>query len=119
MTVQRKLGAGLEPWADLRLAAKFTNDIAIGITTPPHGLPERAQLWSEDWADRERAAAFVSEARRFHDESAARVAGILGDLQSSDDDDPAIQAMLASINQNDALAGDPLAEEAIRHLSLS
>ena len=66
-----------------------------------------------------RAAAFVSEARRFHDESAARVAGILGDLQSSDDDDPAIQAMLASINQNDALAGDPLAEEAIRHLSLS
>ena len=39
--------------------------------------------------------------------------------EEEDDADPAIQAMLASINQNDALAGDPLAEEAIRHLSLS
>ena len=39
--------------------------------------------------------------------------------EEADDADPAIQAMLASINQNDALAGDPLAEEAIRHLSLS
>ena len=83
----------------------------------PHGLPERAQLWSEDWANRTKADAFVSEARRFHDESAARLAAWFS--EEEDDADPAIQAMLASINQNDALAGDPLAEVAIRHLSLS
>ena len=47
------------------------------------GLPERAQLWSEDWADRERAAAFVSEARRFHDESAARLAAAINELRSN------------------------------------
>ena len=63
-----------------------------------------------------KAAAFVSEARRFHDESAARLAAWFSDSDSEEegDADPAIQAMLASINQN-----DPLAEEAIRHLSLS
>ena len=40
-------------------------------------------LWSEDWADRERAAAFVSEARRFHDESAARLAAAINELRSN------------------------------------
>ena len=73
-SVQRKFGAGLESWADLRLAAKF-----IGIMTP-QGPPERAQLWSQDWTDRAWAAAFVSEARRLHDESAAQLAAYIDEL---------------------------------------
>ena len=92
-------------------------DQGLGITTPPHGLPERAQLWSTDWGDRTKAGAFVSEARRFHEESAARLAAWFSEEEG--DAENRIQAMLASIDQNDALAGDPLAEEAIRHLALS
>ena len=60
------------------------------------------------------------EARRLHDETAARLAAHLDELQRRNEADPAYQAMIDFINQRgDALAGDPLAEEAIRHLSLS
>ena len=77
------VGAGLESWADMTLAAKFVrqvNDKSREYSEPPPyddlvpvNILPIAQEWSENWVDRRKADAFLSEAKRISDEAAARL----------------------------------------------
>jgi hypothetical protein len=83
---RRMVGAGLESWADMTLAAKFArhvNDKSVTQSSVESGLLHNgwlpvnilpiAQEWSENWVDRTKADAFVSEAKRTSHEAAARL----------------------------------------------
>ena len=83
---RRMVGAGLESWADMTLAAKFVrqvNDKSVTQSSVESGLLHNgwlpvnilpiAQEWSENWVDRTKADAFVSEAKRTSHEAAARL----------------------------------------------
>lgn len=62
------IGAGLESWADPKLAAQLMDEIYEYRT---HRLVETAHTWSANWQDRDKARAFVAETekiRNVHEE---------------------------------------------------
>ena len=86
----RAIGRGLEAWADLALAARV---MGVCIQFIPAAddfggrrgwdvLESAARDWSAEWADREKAARLVAEARRLASAEKERKAKFLRDLDA-------------------------------------
>ena len=69
------MGRGLEAWSDTMLAARFTRKFHVrygysrSYVTEAEMYFHGARLWSWDWVDRTKAAAFIAEMERIYDAS--------------------------------------------------
>ena len=73
--VSGDLGRGLEAWSDTDLAARFTRKFHVrygysrSYATVAEMYFHGARVWSWDWVDRTKAAAFIAEMERIYDAS--------------------------------------------------
>ena len=69
------VGRGLEAWSDTMLAARFTRKFHVrygysrSYATVAEMYFHGARVWSWDWVDRTKAAAFIAEMERIYDAS--------------------------------------------------